>query len=232
MSITATQRPQAVEGSFKLWGPRPTSVARHSWESQAVVMRELSARSLVAAAARALHCRLSHAPPPWPRRACTAPMRTGRQAELRSHRGQMLLCSATSSSAPAAYAAPAQGRGRSARSAWLAVVKLCTGALSGPTTCLRPGSACNKQHLCTRACCKQPCEHLFCLCATPILLKATWYVASTSSDGLRRCVMTTDLGALCQLQHCWHCWHCWTRDACASACLAVVLPAHARLNCH
>jgi len=36
LSNPATQRLQAVKGSFKLWGPRPTSVARHSWESQAI----------------------------------------------------------------------------------------------------------------------------------------------------------------------------------------------------
>ena len=75
-------------------------------------MRELGARR-VAAAFHALHCHLSYAPPPWPRHANAAALHVPRRL-LKLRRCQKLVCTATSSSAPASYSAP--GRGRSARS--------------------------------------------------------------------------------------------------------------------
>lgn len=75
-------------------------------------MRELGARR-VAAAIHALHCHLSYAPPPWPRHANAAALHVPRRL-LKPRHCQRLVCTATSSSAPASYSAP--GRGRSARS--------------------------------------------------------------------------------------------------------------------
>ena len=89
------------------------------------MIRELGSRR-VAAAVHALHCRLHHFPAPWLSWGARVSAPSARSCRhVQPQRGQRLLCSATSSSAQAAYTAPAPGR--RARCALFVACRCCCG---------------------------------------------------------------------------------------------------------